>query len=90
MVTARNVQSTLSSPNDCADMFSAAMIRKGYAKVGLVNSTKQIPIQIDNAVEYIYSIVELTSKYIVLLTKHYGKQEQFIDYIKWSENYDLF
>lgn len=63
-------------------MISVTLDKQGYARVGLKNSKTQSLVKINDAVECIYGVIELTSEYIILITQHYMESGQFIDYIE--------
>lgn len=74
--------STLGLFSNPEEMFSVTLVAQGYARIGLRDSTVQKLVKINNAIEYIYSVAELTSEYIVLITRHHMKNGKFMDYIE--------
>lgn len=82
MTAARNELSTSSALSNMADMFSVTLVTQGYARIGLKNSTEQKLVKVSNTIEYIYGVAELTSEYIILITRHYMRNGQFMDYIE--------
>lgn len=80
MLTAKNVLSTSDLSNNFADMYSVTLMSQGYARIGLKDSTKQRLLKINDAVEYVYGVAELTTEYIILVTRHHMKSGQFMDY----------
>lgn len=82
MEMVKTAPSTLSVLNNAVDIISVTLVAQGYARVGLRESTKQKLVKVSDTIEYIYDIIELTSEYIILVTRHYMESGQFIDYIE--------
>ncbi len=82
MITEKNVLSTSGVLTDSTDMISVTLIAQGYARIGLKDSTHQILVRVSAAIEYIYRVIEITSRYIILITRHYMKSSIFVDYVE--------